>query len=454
MLLLVKDTKFESKSQQTLWELVWTANCFYWSKIQNLKANHNKGHQRERRYAIAFTGQRYKIWKQITTCNLTAGWLTYCFYWSKIQNLKANHNSALAWLSGQTIAFTGQRYKIWKQITTGARPWLLWRRLLLLVKDTKFESKSQLIGGFLTAVDDCFYWSKIQNLKANHNLMIRSSMASTLLLLVKDTKFESKSQLVTPASEQVSDCFYWSKIQNLKANHNKLQAVSPIHCIAFTGQRYKIWKQITTQWQSTIYKPWLLLLVKDTKFESKSQHQKVYYDFYRNCFYWSKIQNLKANHNRNGFGCLGCHIAFTGQRYKIWKQITTVSLIISLMNSLLLLVKDTKFESKSQRVNAGEMILNNCFYWSKIQNLKANHNSADSWRATAWIAFTGQRYKIWKQITTQQIREEQQRELLLLVKDTKFESKSQLKSFRHFPEGHCFYWSKIQNLKANHNTYM
>ena len=41
----------------------------------------------------------------------------------------------------------------------------------------------------------------------------------------------------------------------------------------------------------------LLLLVKDTKFESKSQRESALPDFYHYCFYWSKIQNLKANHN-------------------------------------------------------------------------------------------------------------------------------------------------------------
>ena len=61
---------------------------------------------------------------------------------------------------------------------------------------------------------------------------------------------------------------------------------------------------------------------------------------------------------------------------------------------LLLLVKDTKFESKSQLYKLVDIIDFYCFYWSKIQNLKANHNNFESYQQESDIAFTGQRYKI------------------------------------------------------------
>ena len=146
---------------------------------------------------------------------------------------------------------------------------------------------------------------------------------SLLLLLVKDTKFESKSQRRIRSRLKDWNCFYWSKIQNLKANHNPCWLLTWRCLIAFTGQRYKIWKQITTSWFELWHWPVLLLLVKDTKFESKSQHDQAESYYSGNCFYWSKIQNLKANHNCNYIQDAWCKIAFTGQRYKIWKQITT-----------------------------------------------------------------------------------------------------------------------------------
>ena len=169
--------------------------------------------------------------------------------------------------------------------------------MLLLVKDTKFESKSQQQAIADAGADYCFYWSKIQNLKANHN---------------------HRCQRNIPGSY----CFYWSKIQNLKANHNTM---------------------VTSSFLIE-----LLLLVKDTKFESKSQLLILYNFVLYYCFYWSKIQNLKANHNCVVSSSEVIRIAFTGQRYKIWKQITTSTCQDSSDSQLLLLVKDTKFESKSQ----------------------------------------------------------------------------------------------------------
>ena len=221
------------------------------------------------------------------------------------------------------------------------------------------------------------------------------------------------------------NCFYWSKIQNLKANHNSNCSRLRRIPIAFTGQRYKIWKQITTICGHSLTPRKLLLLVKDTKFESKSQPEASNELGCFHCFYWSKIQNLKANHNPEASFTHGRAIAFTGQRYKIWKQITTMWHRPVVNRLLLLLVKDTKFESKSQQQRFRHLCL--------------------------LIAFTGQRYKIWKQITTEGNEWSWQDILLLLVKDTKFESKSQQRSVRSSASVNCFYWSKIQNLKANHN---
>ena len=172
----------------------------------------------------------------------------------------------------------------------------------------------------------------------------------------------------------MANCFYWSKIQNLKANHNRTTSLLAYLQIAFTGQRYKIWKQITTCHWFIHWRTQLLLLVKDTKFESKSQQVVIICNGCVYCFYWSKIQNLKANHNQLMNICWLKKIAFTGQRYKIWKQITTRRRQTWRVHPLLLLVKDTKFESKSQQNLAIPSPIYDCFYWSKIQNLKANHN--------------------------------------------------------------------------------
>ncbi len=58
------------------------------------------------------------------------------------------------------------------------------------------------------------------NLKAIHNYRIRCNDAVKLFLSVKDNESESNSQLGHALALEDVDCFYLSKIMNLKAIHN------------------------------------------------------------------------------------------------------------------------------------------------------------------------------------------------------------------------------------------
>ena len=143
---------------------------------------------------------------------------------------------------------------------------------------------------------------------------------------------------------------------------------------AFTEQNYKNWKQFTTDGALYIISERVLLLNKITKIESNSQHI------------------LQAIDSING--------AFTEQNYKNWKQFTTATCCSSQHSRVLLLNKITKIESNSQQVLEPPTALLRCFYWTKIQNLKAILNSYCLQGAAFDGAFTEQRYKIWKQFST------------------------------------------------------
>ena len=143
------------------------------------------------------------------------------------------------------------------------------------------------------------------------------------------------------------------------------------------------------------------------------------------CFYWTKIQNLKAILNPLIWKIGLTKGAFTEQRYKIWKQFSTVRRISNLSERVLLLNKDTKFESNSQLKPIKKQRVPWCFYWTKIQNLKAILNDNRSNLQSLSGAFTEQRYKIWKQFSTRHCRCYNWSKVLLLNKDTKFESNSQ-----------------------------
>ena len=196
----------------------------------------------------------------------------------------------------------------------------------------------------------------------------------------------------------------------------------------------------------------MLLLNKDTKFESNSQQGSGVLLGGQWCFYWTKIQNLKAILNWLQLPLTSWKGAFTEQRYKIWKQFYTVGNNNMILGLVLLLNKDTKFESNSQLTSDFLGKPKWCFYWTKIQNLKAILNLSNVRIVGVLGAFTEQRYKIWKQFSTQNGKWNPSPKVLLLNKDTKFESNSQpiVTSPTLLPR--CFYWTKIQNLKAILNS--
>ncbi len=119
------------------------------------------------------------------------------------------------------------------------------KKLFIKVKDTIFESKSQLETKELTIEERCLSKSKIQFLKANHNLFSGFKRTKKLFIKVKDTIFESKSQLISIINFCIKSCLSKSKIQFLKANHNS----PPLY----------------------FFCKMLFIKVKDTIFESKSQ---------------------------------------------------------------------------------------------------------------------------------------------------------------------------------------
>ena len=216
-----------------------------------------------------------------------------------------------------------------------------------------------------------------------------------------------------------------TKLQNLKAIHNRA-----------TRQKW--------HWNVVINR-------KTTKFESNSQ--------------------LAGSAVRFVVGC------YQSQNYKIWKQFTTTFLVVILRLIVVINHKTTKFESNSQRLARGVVILLCCYQsqnykiWkqftthhrlsillllllsiTKLQNLKAIHNQA--WCFHRWqpvvinhkttkfesnsqpvclpevfkgCCYQSQNYKIWKQFTTYQCG---MMSLIGLLSIT-----------------------KLQNLKAIHNWY-
>ena len=137
----VKDTKFESNSQRDSDFDYWRAGCF-WCQRYKIWKQFTTSDVREPHRMCCFWCQRYKIWKQFTTESRVIACASSCFWC--------------------------QRYKIWKQFTT------------------------------TLVMSNCAVWlflmSKIQNLKAIHNINISAAIFTLVVSDVKDTRFERNTK--------------------------------------------------------------------------------------------------------------------------------------------------------------------------------------------------------------------------------------------------------------------
>ena len=138
--------------------------------------------------------------------------------------------------------------------------------------------------------------TKLQNLKAIHNIQLYHNCVIVVVINHKTTKFESNSQLKIAARSISFRCYQ--------------------------SQNYKIWKQFTTVIGNT---PHSLRLLSITKLQNlKAIHNK-----------WSQVLHVAAvviNHKTTKFESNSQPRVFSGikelscyqsQNYKIWKQFTT-----------------------------------------------------------------------------------------------------------------------------------
>ena len=245
--------------------------------------------------------QRYKKWKQFTTPSFAnlgeqplwtihkdtknesnsqhtrSSIIVYlrCELYTKIQKMKAIHNTLLYLLTQVSAVNYTQRYKKWKQFTTRC-------------PHMKHES---------------WLWT-----------------------IHKDTKNESNSQRSPHEWPRNLCCELYTKIQKMKAIHNVFtKEYRSIFAVNYT-QRYKKWKQFTTADGELYYRWELWTIHKDTKNESNSQLRMVESLPRRCCELYTKIQKMKAIHNHTSTAeQVEAAVNYT-QRYKKWKQFTTCAI--------------------------------------------------------------------------------------------------------------------------------
>ena len=163
----------------------------------------------------------------------------------------------------------------------------------------------------------------------------------------------------------------------MKAIHNYQDNTWIRVCAVNYTQRYKKWKQFTTVIMSSAHSRRLWTIHKDTKNESNSQHVKC-----------NRGTNAAVNYT---------------QRYKKWKQFTTLRHRIHSVGTLWTIHKDTKNESNSQPLLIFYPYSHCCELYTKIQKMKAIHNRLYHVQNPYLAVNYTQRYKKWKQFTTPNI---------------------------------------------------
>ena len=191
--------------------------------------------------------------------------------------------------------YQSQNYKIWKQFTT----------------------KTICKVFFLVMLSI----TKLQNLKAIHNLQALATLPLTVVINHKTTKFESNSQLLNFAPELSNSCYQ--------------------------SQNYKIWKQFTTSHTLRIYG---LTLLSITKLQNlKAIHNAILLHQPKHPVVINhKTTKFESNSQRLISVSSKVCSCYQSQNYKIRKEFTINKYNASVINALLSI--------------------------AKLQNLKAIHN--------------------------------------------------------------------------------
>ncbi len=144
----------------------------------------------------------------------------------------------------------------------------------------------------------------------------------SLLLLPQRYEFSSKSQLLQTVSCTRTRCCCYRKGTNFQANHNIYKPSTSRLSVVVATAKVRIFKQITTSIMFVRIKCELLLLPQRYEFSSKSQ------------------QYPKKDESDN--------VVVATAKVRIFKQITTYLMVLTLVFWLLLLPQRYEFSSKSQ----------------------------------------------------------------------------------------------------------
>ena len=170
----------------------------------------------------------------------------------------------------------------------------------------------------------------------------------------------------------------------------------------------------------------LLLIPQRYEFSSKSQlsFQRIINPL--SCCWYHKGTNFQANHNKKFSLFVIVNVVADTTKVRIFKQITTPTLLLQIQMLLLLIPQRYEFSSKSQL----KLILidthQRCCWYHKGTNFQANHNLISILLCLLLVVADTTKVRIFKQITTPSRWLKFFLVLLLIPQRYEFSSKSQL----------------------------
>ena len=189
-----------------------------------------------------------------------------------------------------------------------------------------------------------------------------------------------------------------TKLQNLKAIHNKIKNVSKFLVCCYQSQNYKIWKQFTTQIKLL---PYLCTLLSITKLQNLKAIHNIWREYMCQLIVVinHKTTKFESNSQLNRISGIILVCCYQSQNYKIWKQFTT---FISLFIVLWMLLSITKLQNLKAIHNRRFLLAqkNIVVINHKTTKFESNSQQTEECLMASGGCYQSQNYKIWKQFTT------------------------------------------------------
>ena len=297
--------------------------------------------------------------------------------------------------------------------------------LLLILQRYEFSSKSQQLQTLTLVSIRCCWYYKGTNFQANHNGNTKHRMDAEVV--ADTTKVRIFKQITTPLHLMTlsTGCCWYYKGTNFQANHNKNTGTKMTLVVVADTTKVRIFKQITTKLAQTLLMPVLLLILQRYEFSSKSQQSAASNAASTCCCWYYKGTNFQANHNSQGYYDSQFAVVADTTKVRIFKQITTTYNLFITCEQLLLILQRYEFSSKSQHLYSSPNVSISCCWYYKGTNFQANHNPAGANSQGYYVVADTTKVRIFKQITTFQADRFGFLMLLLILQRYEFSSKSQ-----------------------------